>query len=131
LAVFLVAMTAAIAVGATAADLADATVHRTPLFIAGSWSGRRPADLFISGDGGNIVTRIHWRAWKRSYAYGVGTSDILGCVPNCASGSATPVRTTITLSHPASGHWTKLLEVRRGQGFTAHYGRTFWPEGAR
>jgi hypothetical protein len=54
----------------------------------------------------------------------------MGCVPNCASGSATPVRTTITLSHPASGHWTKLLEIRRGQRLIPHYGRRFWPLGA-
>jgi hypothetical protein len=127
----MVAMTAAIAGGAIATDLADATVHRTPLFSAGSSTGRRPVDVYISGDGGNIITQIHWRAWKRSYAYGVGTSDILGCVPNCASGSENPVRTTLTLSHPRSGHWTKLLEIRRGHRLTAHYGRTFWPLGAR
>jgi hypothetical protein len=131
LCVCLAAMTATIGSGAIATALADATVRRTPLFIAGSWTGRRPVDIDISGDGGNIITRIHWRAWKHSYAYGVGTSNILGCVPDCASGSATPVRTTITLSHPASGHWTKLLEIRRGQRLIAHYGGTFWPLGAQ
>lgn len=125
------AVTSAIGSGATATALADATAHRTPLFIAGTWTGRRPVNIYISGDGGNIITRIHWRAWKHAYAYGVGTSDILGCVPDCASGSATPVRTTITMSHPASGHWTKLVEIRRGQRFTAHYGGTFWPLSAR
>lgn len=124
-------MTAAIAGGAIATEFAEAAAHRTPLFIAGNWTGRRPTNVYISGDGGNIITHIHWRAWKRSYAYGVGTSDILGCVPNCASGSATPVRTTLTLSHPAFGHWTKLLEIRRGHRFTAHYRRPFWPLGAR
>ncbi len=128
--VFLAITTAAIACGAIAAPIADATTHRTPLFVAGSWTGRRPVEIAISGDGGNIVTRIHWRAWKHSYAYGVGTSDILGCVPDCATGSATPVRTTITLSYPASRHWTKLVEIRRGQKLTAHYGGTFWPLGA-
>jgi hypothetical protein len=129
--VFLAAMTAAIGTGGIATPLADATVHRSPLFVAGSWTGRRPVDIYISGDGGNIITGIHWRAWKHSYAYGVGTSNILGCIPDCASGSATPVRTTITVSHPASGHWTKLVEIRQGQRLTAHYGGTFWPLGAR
>jgi hypothetical protein len=117
--------------GAVGPALAGANVHRTPRLTAGSWTGRRPVDVFISGDGGNIITRIHWRAWKHSYAYGVGTSDILGCIPDCASGSATPVRTTITLSHGASGHWTKLVEIRRHQRLTAYYGRPYWPLGAR
>jgi hypothetical protein len=124
-------MTAVIGGGVIAAALAEAKVHRTPLFIAGSFTGRRPADIYISGDGGNIITQIRWRAWKHSYAYGVGTSNILGCVPDCASGSATPVRTTITLSHGASGHWRKLLEIRRSHRLTAYYGGTFWPLGAR
>lgn len=58
-------MTAAIAGGAIATELADASVHRTPRFIAGSWTGRRPMNVYISGDRGNIITHIHWRAWKR------------------------------------------------------------------
>jgi hypothetical protein len=128
---FLASLTAAIGSGGIAAELARAESHRTPLFIAGTWTGRRPVDIYISGDGGNIITRIHWRAWKHSYAYGVGTSNIQGCVPDCASGSETPVRTTITLSHPASGHWTKLVEIRRGHALTAHYGGASWPLGAR
>lgn len=126
----LAALGVAIVLGCGLAALAAAAAGPTPRLNAGSYSGRRPAAIYISGDGGNIVTGIHWPAWKRSYAYGVGTSDILGCVPNCAAGSATPVRTTITLSYPKSGHWTKLVEIRQGRRFTAYYGRPFWPGGA-
>jgi hypothetical protein len=109
--------------------LAYASAPRTPRFRAGSWSGRRPARIDFSGDGGNIVVNIHWQAWKRFYAYGVGTSYILSCNPNCATGSATPVSATITLSHPISGHWTKLLEIRDGQRATFYYPGS-WPYGA-
>jgi hypothetical protein len=98
-----------------AVALANAASKRTPVLIAGSWTGRRPVDIDISGDGGNIITRIRWPAWKNSYAYRVGTSNIQGCIPDCSSGSETPVRTTIALSHPSTGHWTKLVEIRRGQ----------------
>lgn len=129
--IFLAVLTALIVEAAIVVAVASAAPRGTPIIIAGSWHGRRPAEIAISGDGGNIITRIHWRAWKHSYAYGVGTSNIQGCVPNCAAGSETPVRTTITLSHSASGHWTKLVEIRRGQRLTAYYGRPFWPLGAR
>jgi hypothetical protein len=129
--IVLVLSTVAIASGIIVTALADAAARRTPILIAGSWTGRRPVDIDISGDGGNIITKIHWSAWKTSYAYGVGTSDILGCVPDCASGSVTPVRTTITLSLPRAGHWTKLLETRQAQRLIARYGRPLWPIGAR
>jgi hypothetical protein len=122
---------AAIVLGSGLTALAAAMVRPTPRFIAGSYSGRRPKGIFISGDGGNIVTGIHWQAWRRSYAYGVGTSDILSCVPDCATGSAIPVRTTITLSYPKASHWTKLVETRQGRGYTAYYGRPSWPGGAQ
>jgi hypothetical protein len=124
-------LTVLIADIAPLAALANGALGHTPTFIAGTWRGRRPVEMDISGDAGNIITRIHWRAWTDYYAYGVGTSNIQGCVPNCASGSETPVRTTITLSHPVSGHWTELLEIRRGERLTAHLGRPFWPVGAR
>jgi hypothetical protein len=129
--VVLALLTVAIGSGVIATALAGAAPQRTPRLIAGTWTGRRPRNIYISGDGGNIITKIHWRAWKSSYAYGAGTSNILGCVPNCASGSATPVRTTVTLSHPRSGHWTKLLEIRQGRRLIARYGHPLWPIGAR
>ena len=85
-----------------------------PLFISGSgqYSGRRPKDIYFSGDAGNIVTRIRWSQWTTSQAVGRGTSNILSCVPNCAQGSATPVPTTVVLSRPSKGHFTFVTERR-------------------
>jgi hypothetical protein len=102
-----------------------------PKLIAGSYSGIKPTDIDFSGDGGDIVIRIHWRQWTHVSAVGHGSSDILSCIPNCAQGKATPVSTTVTLSNVRSGHFTKVVEVRAGQTLVAHYGRPSWPEGAQ
>lgn len=91
------------------------TAASTPVFIAGFYRGRRPRNIAISGDGGNIVTGLQWSQWTATRATGKGTSDIQGCVPNCASGTETPVTTTITLSKPMHGYFTKLVEPRDGQ----------------
>jgi hypothetical protein len=101
-----------------------------PSLIAGSWNGTRPSEIDFSGDGGNIVTGINWTAWNANGASGTGTSNIQGCVPNCAQGSETPVTTTVTLSSPQNGHFTQIGEVRQGFSLNASYGGTQWPEGA-
>ena len=100
-----------------------------PVFVSGSgdYSGRGPKNIYFSGDGGNIVTGIRWSQWTASQAAGTGMSDILSCVPNCAEGSATPVSTTVVLSHPSGGHFTFVSEHRNGQTLTARYGRPGWP----
>jgi hypothetical protein len=100
-----------------------------PLFISGSgqYSGRKPKDIYFSGDAGNIVTSIRWSRWTASQAVGKGTSNILSCVPNCAQGSATPVPTTVVLSRPRKGHFTFVTERRNGQTYTARYGTSAWP----
>jgi hypothetical protein len=102
-----------------------------PKLIAGSYSGIKPRDIFFSGDGGNIVTKIKWQRWTQHSAVGHGTSDILNCIPNCAQGTATPVATQVTLSNVRSGHFTKAVEVRAGRTYVAYYGRHSWPGGAR
>jgi hypothetical protein len=100
-----------------------------PLFIAGSYRGRRPSTIDISGDAGNIVTHLHWTTWTASYARGSGTSNIQGCVPNCATGSETPVATSITLKNPSSrGYFTKLIEHRNGQTETFTYTPGHYPD---
>ena len=101
-----------------------------PRLITQSFSGIRPRDVFFSGDAGNIVTGIRWR-WDDTSAVGHGTSNIQGCVPNCAEGKETPVATTVTFSKPVRGHFTKVVEVRDGHRLTGYYGRPSWPEGAR
>jgi hypothetical protein len=122
---------------ATATATATATARRTiilvpaPLtvFIAGSYRGRRPSTIDISGDAGNIVTGLHWTKWTASYARGHGTSNIQGCVPDCASGSETPVATSITLKNPSSrGYFTKLVEHRNGQTETFTYTPGHYPD---
>ncbi|MGH9169581.1 MAG: hypothetical protein ACRD0Z_01695 [Acidimicrobiales bacterium] len=82
------------------------------------WTGRDPTTIYISGDAQNIVIGITWSSWGPTEALGHGTSNILGCVPSCAMGSATPVPTTIVLSHPVQGRFTLLTETRQGSTTT-------------
>ncbi len=86
-----------------------------PVLIAGPYRGRRPAIIDISGDAGDIVTGLHWSSWTASSANGEGTSNIQGCVPDCATGTETPVPTSIELLNPKNGYFTKLIEQRNGQ----------------
>jgi hypothetical protein len=101
----LVSITFAFAGLFVAAAVAKPT--RLPTFVAGAWSGLRPANIDFSGDAGNIVIRLRWSAWGRISAVGVGSSNILSCIPNCAQGKATSVSTRITLSRPRAGHFTQ------------------------
>ena len=112
------------------ASQAGASSSRLPKLITSTWSGIRPATIGFSGDGGNIVTRIHWKRWTQTGAVGTGTSDIQNCVPNCAQGKQTPVSTKITFSTPVNGHFTKVIEVRHGITLVARYGRSAWPGSA-
>ncbi len=114
---------------ATAAPASKAR-GRTKL-VVGSYSGIKPRVIAFSGDGGNIVTKITWKRWNHTTAVGHGTSDLQGCVPNCAQGSETPVAATVTLSKPRKGRFTKIVEVRAGHTLVGFYGRFSWPEGAQ
>jgi hypothetical protein len=86
-----------------------------PVLIAGPYRGRRPRTIDISGDAGDIVTGLRWSTWTASRATGEGTSNIQSCVPDCASGTETPVPTSIKLQDPMNGYFTKLVERRDGQ----------------
>lgn len=100
-----------------------------PVFIAGRYRGRRPRTIDISGDAGDIVTGLHWTKWMASYATGYGTSNIQSCIPDCASGSETPVATSITLKNASSrGYFTKLVEHRNGQTETFIYTPGHYPD---
>ena len=100
----------------------------TPVFIAGSYRGRRPRVIGISGDAGNIVTGLHWSRWTVTRATGEGASNVQGCVPDCASGSETPVTTWITLRDPRHGYFTKLIERRDGHTETFTYTPGHFPD---
>jgi hypothetical protein len=97
------------------------TAASTPVFIAGSYRGRRPHEIGLSADAGNIVTGLRWSRWAATRATGSGTSNIQGCVPNCAAGTETPVTTRITLRDPKHGYFTKLIERRDGHTETFTY----------
>jgi hypothetical protein len=101
-----------------------------PTIVAGSYTGSRPTTVDFSGDAGNIVTGITWSSWSPAGATGEGTSNIQGCVPNCAQGSETPVPTTISFSDPQDGHFTQVAESRKGFNLSGSSGSTSWPEGA-
>jgi hypothetical protein len=113
------------------ASPAGASSSRLPKLITSAWSGIRPTTIGFSGDGGNIVTRIHWKSWTQTGATGTGISDIQGCVPSCAQGKQTPVSTKITFSKPVNDHFTKVIEVRDGMTLVARYRRPAWPGSAR
>jgi hypothetical protein len=122
-----VALLTTLAIAAPALGL-----RAVPKLIAGSYSGIKPREVFFSGDGGNVATKIKWIRWTQAIAVGRGTSNIQGCVPNCAQGSEAPVATSVTFSRPRAGHFTKVVEVRDGHPLVGHYGHHIgWPQGAQ
>ena len=107
-----------------------ASASSLPKLIVGSYSGIEPSVIGFSGDGGNIVGKLKW-TWGQTSAVGHGISDIQGCVPNCAEGTETPVKTTITLSMVREGHFTKIVEQRGTERLVGHYESDTWPAGAQ
>jgi serine/threonine protein kinase len=100
-----------------------------PVLTVGGYSGMKPTEIDYSGDATNVVTKITWSSWTAAAASGQGTSDIDSCNPNCAQAPPSLVPTTVTLSAPVNGRFTKMTETRNG--FTSTY--TYpdnWPEGA-
>jgi hypothetical protein len=76
-----------------------------------------------------VVTKISWTSWTATGASGTGTSDIDSCNPNCAQAPLNLVTTTITLTDPLDGKFTKMVEARNGSSTTYTYPSN-WPEGA-
>lgn len=97
-----------------------------PVVAIGAFTGRRPAEIGISADGGNIVTGIRWRSWTSAGATGRGRSALEDCVPDCAQGGVRYVPTAITLSAPVNGRFTVLEETRAGKVTTMRWPAA-WP----
>jgi serine/threonine protein kinase len=100
-----------------------------PVLTVGSYAGMKPNEIAYSGDATNVVTGIQWSSWTATGASGQGTSDIDSCNPNCAQASPSLVPTTVALSAPVNGRFTKMTETRNG--FTSTY--TYpdnWPQSA-
>lgn len=105
---------------ATPAAAPKATVAQpagqVPVLVvsADGYSGIKPGEIDFSGDGGYIVTGIVWSRWGPHEADGTGTSNIQGCVPDCATGSETPYPDTVVLSDPQGGQFTQVSSTRDG-----------------
>jgi len=100
-----------------------------PVLTAGSYTGTKPADIFYSGDGTNVVTKIQWASWTAAGATGYGVSDIDSCNPNCAQAPVNDVTATVTLSAPVNGRFTQMTETRNGSTTTYSYPGS-WAQGA-
>src|SRR5205823_7895491 len=85
-----------------------------PTAMLGSWSGSKPRTIYFSTDGGNIVSDVAWSSWGATVAVGSGTWDHNNCDPDCAEGNVTKYPTTISLSDPSGGHFTRLVETQSG-----------------
>ena len=100
-----------------------------PMLTVGGYTGMKPTEIAYSGDATNVVTKIAWSSWTASGASGQGTSDIDSCNPNCAQAPPSLVPTTITLSAPVNGKFTKMTETRNDSTSTYTYPGN-WPESA-
>lgn len=124
--------TSAVAPAADGLSMAGhATTRGLPMFVFGSYRGRRPRDIYFSGDSGNIVVTLRWSSWTSSHATGAGRSLMQGCVPDCATGAEIMVPTTVTLRDPVDGYFTRIIERRDGQDdiwvYKPRHARGSWP----
>jgi predicted Ser/Thr protein kinase len=105
----------------------EAATTALPIVTIGSYSGRKPAMIGVSGDSGNVVQDIDWTSWTATSATGDGTSGWDNCVPNCASGTMTQVPTEVNFSAPVHGRFTQMREVRDGSAVFMTYKNADWP----
>src|SRR5690242_8119938 len=108
---------------------ATAGAVQLPVLTVGGYTGMKPTEIAYSGDATNVVTKIAWSSWTATEASGQGTSDIDSCNPNCAQAPPSLVPTTVTLSAPVNGRFTKMTETRNGSTSTYTYPDN-WPQSA-
>jgi Protein kinase domain len=124
------ASTAATApVSTPASTPAIAGPAKLPVLTVGGYTGMKPTEIAYSGDATNVVTKITWSSWTSTGASGQGTSDIDSCNPNCAQAPPSLVPTTVTMSAPVNGRFTKMTETRNGSTSTYTYPDN-WPQSA-
>jgi hypothetical protein len=88
----------------------------------------RPAGVYFSADGTNVVQNIRWREWTDTIAVGTGTHYVDNCRPNCAQGTTTSVPETLTLSQPQGGYFTLIVGSYDGNVTEYHSGKDLqWP----
>jgi hypothetical protein len=102
----------------------------SPAVTFGSYSGRKPASIYISGDSGDAVEHIRWLSWTATSATGEGTMGWDNCDPNCAQGTTTQESTQLTLSDPVNGQFNDLRQVIDGTATFMTYKNADWPVGA-
>jgi hypothetical protein len=111
----------------TPAPAAPAPAAAPAILSVTGYSGTSPGEVNFSGDAGYIITNINWSSWGPNEADGTGTSNIQGCVPDCATGSETPYTDAIVLSDVQGGQFTQVSSTRDG---TVTAGSTSLIEGA-
>ena len=57
-----------------------------------------PAQIVLSGDGSFYLDYLAWTGWGTPTARGTGVLEADNCTPNCAAGTMTGYRATVTLS---------------------------------
>ena len=77
---------------------ADFTVCFTPTVTCNGEMKTKPTSIVNSGDGSVFVAGISWTNWGLAIATGSGTLKVDNCNPNCAQGTLTGYRATITVS---------------------------------
>ncbi len=105
------------------------TAPALPVVTIGSYTGRRPEQIGFGAVSGNVVTGIAWSAWTGAGATGYGRSGLGICLPACIAAPVGQLPTTIVLSDPVHGRFTRLTETRAGSSTTYTYSAS-WPVSA-
>jgi serine/threonine protein kinase len=112
------------------AGKAKAAAPALPVITIGDYTGTKPSEIAFSADSGNTVTGIEWTTWTAAGATGYGQSDLDLCIPTCVQAPASVVQTTIVLSDPVHGRFTRLAETRSGSTTTIYSYPADWPVSA-
>ncbi len=106
------AVTAALALGVTAASTGAAAVTKVPRDC--KHETFKPKGILIAcGDGSLYMTGMHWSSWGRKSASGVGTAHLNDCIPFCAAGHFHKYKARIKLTSAHYCRKEKTTQFRR------------------